>query len=117
MSAPGMIEAVGQIVGPGVRHAGVYVNGNLVSQIPISPTGYSAFDVNFRMPPGSDARIRAYGNGNNFVEASVNTAGGDGSGITAYGNPPMYPAAPYGGYPPPSPYYRPNPYAYANPYA
>ncbi len=115
MSSPGMVEAVGQIVGPGVRHAGVYVNGNLVGAIAVSPTGYSAFDVNFRMPPGSDARIRAYGNGSNFVEASINTAGGDGSGITAYGNPPMYPS-PYGAYPP-SPYYRPNPYAYANPYA
>ena len=113
MSTPGMVETVGQIVGQGVRHAGVYVNDRLVSSIPISPTGYSAFDVTFRMPAGSDARIRAYGNGSNFVEASIDTVGG-GSGITEYGNPPMYPAAPYGGYPP-SPYYRPNPYAYANP--
>jgi hypothetical protein len=114
MSTPGMVETVGQIVGQGVRHAGVYVNGRLVSSIAISPTGYSAFDVTFRMPAGSDARIRAYGNGSNFVEASIDTAGvGGGSGITEYGNPPMYPA-PYGSYPP-SPYYRPNPYAYANP--
>jgi hypothetical protein len=114
MATPGMVETVGQIVGQGVRHAGVYVNGRLVSPIAISPTGYSAFDVTFRMPPGSDARIRAYGNGSNFVEASIDTTGaGAGSGITEYGNPPMYPA-PYGAYPP-SPYYRPNPYAYANP--
>jgi hypothetical protein len=113
MSTPGMVEAVGQIIGPGVRHAGVYVNGNLVSPIAISPTGYSAFDVTFRMAPGADARIRAYGNGSNFVEASVDSGGG--SGMTDFGSPSMYPA-PYGTYPP-SPYYRPNPYAYANPYA
>lgn len=113
MSTPGMVEVVGQIIGQGVRHAGVYVNGRLVQPIAISPTGYSAFDATFRMPAGSDARIRAYGNGNNFVEASIDT--GVGSGMTDFGSPSMYPA-PYGAYPP-SPYYRPNPYAYANPYA
>jgi hypothetical protein len=112
MSTPGMVEVVGQIVGPGVRHAGVYVNGKLASPIAVSPSGYSAFDVTFRMPPGGDARIRAYGNGSNFVEASVDL-GGPGAGTNVYNNPPMYPS-PYGAYPP-SPYYRPNPYAYANP--
>ena len=117
MAAPGNVEVIGQIAGAGVRHAGVYVNGRLVKPIPISTGGYSAFDLTFPMPAGSDARIRAYGNGSNFVEASIDTVGG-GSGMTAYNNPPMYPA-PYGAYPayPPSPYYRPNPYAYANPYA
>jgi len=114
MSAPGNVEVVGQIAGPGVRHAGVYVNGRLAKPIAVSPTGYSAFDLTFPMPAGSDAKIRAYGNGNDFIEASVDTVGG-GSGMTEYRNPPMY-AAPYGAYPP-SPYYRPNPYAYANPYA
>ncbi len=114
MSAPGNVEVVGQIAGPGVRHAGVYVNGRLVKPISISTGGYSAFDLTFPMPAGSDARIRAYGNGDNFVEASIDTVGG-GSGMTAYSNPPTYPS-PYGAYPP-SPYYRPNPYAYANPYA
>lgn len=114
MSAPGMVQVVGQIAGPGVRHAGVYVNGRLAKSIPISTGGYSAFDLTFPMPAGSDAKIRAYGNGNDFVEASIDTVGG-GSGMTEYRNPPMYPA-PYGAYPP-SPYYRPNPYAYANPYA
>jgi hypothetical protein len=117
MSAPGNVEVVGQIAGPGVRHAGVYVNGRLVKPIAISAGSYSAFDLTFPMPAGSDARIRAYGNGNDFVEASIDTVGG-GSGMTEYNNPPVYPA-PYGTYPayPPSPYYRPNPYAYANPYA
>ncbi len=117
MSAPGNVEVVGQIAGPGVRHAGVYVNGRLVKPIAVSAGGYSAFDLTFPMPAGSDARIRAYGNGNDFIEASIDTVGG-GSGMTEYGSTPMY-AAPYGTYPayPPSPYYRPNPYAYANPYA
>ena len=114
MSAPGNVEVIGQIAGPGVRHAGVYVNGRLAKSIPVSTGSYSAFDLTFPMPAGSDAKIRAYGNGNDFVEASIDTVGG-GGGMTAYRNPPMY-AAPYGAYPP-SPYYRPNPYAYANPYA
>jgi len=114
MSAPGNVEVVGQIAGAGVRHAGVYVNGRLAKSIPISPGGYSAFDLTFPMPAGSDARIRVYGNGSNFVEASIDTVGG-GGGMTEYRNPPMYGAPPYGGYPP-SPYGA-NPYAYANPYA
>lgn len=117
MAAPGNVEVVGQVAGPGVRHAGVYVNGRLAEPIAISPTGYSAFDVTFPMPAGSDARIRAYGNGTDFVEASVDTVGG-GSGMTEYRNPPMYPA-PYGTDPAylHSPYYAPNPYGYPPPYA
>ena len=103
MAAPGMVEVVGQISGPGVRRAGVFVNERLVKSIPISTGGYSAFDVTFPMPAGSDARIRAYGNGNNFVEASIDTVGG-GAGMTEYRNAPVYA-------------YPPNPYAYANPYA
>lgn len=109
MSAPGMVQVVGQIAGPGVLRAGVYVNGKLAKPIPVSAGGYSSFDVTFPMPPGSDARIRAYGNGNSFVEASIDTVSG-GAGITEYRNPPMYTY-------PGSPYYAPNPYAYANPYA
>ena len=119
MSAPGMVEVVGQIAGPGVRHAGVYVNGRLVKPIAISAGGYSGFHLTFPMPPGSEATIRAYGNGNDFVEASVDTVTG-GAGISEYSNIPMY-AAPYGVYPaypyPSPPYYGANPYAYANPYA
>ena len=111
MSAPGNVEVVGQIAGPGVRHAGVYVNGRLVKPISVSAGGYSSFDLTFPMPAGSDAKIRAYGNGNDFIEASIDTVGG-GSGMTEYRNPSMYPA-PYGAYPPS--YYPPNPFAYANP--
>ena len=115
MSAPGTVEVVGQIAGPGVRRAGIYVNNRLVKSIPVSTSGYSSFDVTFPMPAGSDARIRAYGNGNDFIEASIDTVGG-GAGMSEYRNPPMYGYGTYPGYPP-SPYYRPNPYAYANPYA
>ena len=88
MAAPGMVEVVGQIAGPGVRRAGVFVNGRLAKAIPVSADGYSAFDVTFPMPAGSDARIRAYGNGDNFVEASIDTVGG-GGGMSEYRNPPM----------------------------
>ena len=123
ISAPGTVEVIGQIQGRGVKRAAVYVNGRMAAQIPISPSGYSGFDVRFPMPAGSDARIRAYGNGNDFVEASIDTtASGGMNGMTTYNNPPMY-AAPYPAYPPyspypASPYYSANPYAYgANPYA
>ncbi len=114
MAAPGMVEVVGQIAGPGVRRAGVYVNGRLARPIAISAGGYSAFDLTFPMPAGGAATIRAYGSGNDFVEASVDTVGG-GAGMTEYRNSPMYP--PYGAYPAYPPYYGANPYAYANPYA
>jgi hypothetical protein len=113
MSAPGVVEVIGQISGAGVKRAGVYVNGRLAEPIPISASGYSGFDVRYAMPAGSDARIRAYGNGNDFVEASIDTVSG-GGGMTAYSNPPMY-AAP--GVYPSTPYYGTNPYAYENPYA
>jgi hypothetical protein len=113
MSAPGIVEVIGQISGPGVKRAGVYLNGRLAQSIPISPSGYSGFDVRFSMPAGSDARIRAYGNGNDFVEASIDTVGG-GGGMTTYNNPPMYGGP---GVYPPTPYYGANPYAYGNPYA
>lgn len=123
MAAPGTVEVIGQIQGQGVKRAGIYVNGRMAAQIPVSPSGYSGFDVRFAMPAGSDARIRAYGNGNDFVEASIDTTASSGmSGMTSYNNPPAY-AAPYPAYPPysaypASPYYRANPYPYGtNPYA
>ncbi len=114
MSAPGNVEVIGQIAGRGVRRAGVYVNGRLAKSIPISVGGFSAFDVTFPMPSRSAASIRAYGNGNDFVEASIDPSG-KGAGDT-YNNPPMYAPPGYPGYPT-SPYARPNPYAYgSNPY-
>ncbi len=97
MSAPGMVEVAGQIAGRGVRRAGVYVDGRLARPIAISASGISIFNLTFPMPAGSVATIRAYGNGNDFVEVSVDAA--------------------YGAYPAYPPYYGGNPYAYANPYA
>ncbi len=114
MSAPGMVEVAGQIAGRGVRRAGVYVDGRLARPIAISAAGISIFNLTFPMPSGSVATIRAYGNGNDFVEVSVDAAGAV-PGMTVYSNPPTY--APYGAYPAYPPYYGANPYAYANPYA
>jgi len=114
MSAPGMVEVAGQIAGLGVRRAGIYVNGRLARPIAISSGGISIFNLTFPMPSGSVATIRAYGNGNDFVEVSVDAAGAV-PGMTVYSNPPIY--APYGAYPAYPPYYGANPYAYANPYA
>ncbi|MGD1026443.1 hypothetical protein [Candidatus Binatus soli] len=102
MSAPGMVEVAGQIAGRGVRRAGVYVNGRLARPIAISASGNSVFDLTFPMPAGSTATIRAYGNGNDFVEVSVDAAGA-GAGMTEYRNSAMYP--PYGAYPPNIPWY------------
>src|SRR5229473_1172089 len=40
MSAPGTVQVVGQIAGPGVRRAGIYVNNRLVKSIAVSTSGY-----------------------------------------------------------------------------
>lgn len=117
----GMVEVVGQIAGPGVRRAGVYVNGRLVKPIEISSTGYSPFDVIFPLLAGGAATIRAYGNGNDFVEASVDMDD-LGAGITQYRTGPigLYPAYPpytYANpYPPGYNPYAPYPYGYPPPY-
>ena len=117
MSAPGNVEVIGQIAGRGVRRAGVYVNGRLAKPIPISMGGFSGFDVTFPMPPRSAASIRAYGNGSDFVEASIETSGKGAGDLNTFNNPPMYAPPGYPAYPA-SPYARPNPYAYGtNPYA
>ncbi|MDO8433035.1 MAG: hypothetical protein Q7S58_11565 [Candidatus Binatus sp.] len=117
MGAPGNVEVVGQIAGRGVKRAGVYVNGRLAKAIPLSAGGFSGFDVTFPMPPRSDAKIRAYGNGADFVEASIDTTGNSEGGLNTYNNTPMYAPPGYPAYPG-APYGRPNPYAYgSNPYA
>ncbi len=119
-SQPGAYEVVGQISGAGVHRAGVYVNGRLAKPIPVTSGGYSAFDVTFAAQAG-DATIRAYGAGNDFIEASIDMTN---NGMTVYNGPPAYP--PYPAYPPPygnpyNPYGYPgnplNPYGAANPYA
>jgi hypothetical protein len=111
---PRKYEVAGQIVGPGVRRAGVYVDGRLARAIPISRgAGATSFDTTFQML-GGEATVRAYGVGGNFVETSIDL-GSAGSG-PIYGttpyvvNPYVYGANPYA--------YGANPYGYgANPYA
>lgn len=116
MDEPGMYHVVGQISGAGVRRAGVYVEGRLVKQIPVSPGGYSAFDVKFPMIAGKEASIRAYGAGSNYVESSIDTSdnGMTDGGMTVMRGPGMYPPNPYAyGYPyrsPANPYGAPPPY-------
>ena len=104
VSQPGSYEVVGQISGAGVKRAAIYVDGKLAKPIPVSAGAYSSFDVTFAMM-GRDAAIRAYGNGTNFVEASLDTSN---NGMTVYNVPRLYP---------PNPNYPNNPYAYGNPYA
>jgi len=118
-SMPRRYEVAGQIVGAGVRRAGVYVDGRLAQTIPISHGGGAfSFDTTFQMLGGA-ATIRAYGVGGNFVETSIDL-GSAGTGAPLYGttpyavNPYVYGANPYayGANP-----YAANPYPYGNPYA
>ncbi|SRR5579875_110979 len=119
---PRRYEVTGQIVGSGVRRAGVYVDGRLAQTIPISRgSGAISFDTTFQML-GSEATIRAYGVGGNFVETSVDL--GSAGSAPLYGttplvvNPYVYGANPYvyGASPYANPYAG-NPYPYGNPYA
>ncbi len=98
-SQPGSYEAVGQIAGAGVHRAGVYVNGRLMKPISLTGGSYSSFDVIFPIPPGTQASIRAYGLGNNFVEATIDT---NEDALPTYSGPIVVPMSPY---------------AYGNPYA
>ena len=61
MSAPGMVEVVGQIAGRGVRRAGVYVDGRLARPIAISASGYQHLQPDFSDAGGQrgdDSRVR-----------------------------------------------------------
>lgn len=116
LSSPGSYGITGQISGEGVKHAGIYVDGRMVKPIPIAD-GDTSFNVSFTML-GSAATIRAYGDGSNFVESTLDLSSANG---TVYGaNPPMvtygYPVSPYArtpyGYPPNA--YGPPPYGYPN---
>jgi hypothetical protein len=63
-------QVVGQIVGKGVRRAGIYVDGRLASRIPVGHGTVSNFSTNFMMSGGT-ATIRAFGVGNQYVESSI----------------------------------------------
>jgi hypothetical protein len=103
LSEPNTYQVVGQISGEGVKRAGIYIDGKLVKPIPMTPGAYTSFDTSF-MLLGKEPTVRAYGNGSNFVEATIDLNTGAGTIYSA--NPPMVPY--YGA----NPYARPNPYGY-----
>lgn len=94
----------GQIDGRGVRHAGIYVDGRLAKQLPVSSgASVSSFNTTFIMNGGT-ATIRAFGAGNRYVESSIQ--------IPSTGTPPVVAV--------PNPYYNPygaSPYAMRRPYS
>ena len=102
-SAPPSYEVVGQIVGEGVTHAGIYVDGRLIKPLPVEDgDDFTNFDERF-VVNGNEATVRAYGAGNQFVESAVDLASGLGAaqqappGPLTYGEPLGYggrPAAP-----------------------
>lgn len=112
-------QVIGQISGDNVKRAGIYIDGRLVKPIPVTPGSDTSFNVSFTMF-GSEASIRAYGAGSNYVESSIDLTNANGAvygsnppGVYAYPvnpyarNPYGYPANPYGAppgysYPPPS---------------
>lgn len=99
LSKPGSYEVTGQIVGAGVRRAGIFVGGRPVKPIPVAAGTFTPFDVIFPFTGGRNATIRAYGAGNEFVELPINVD----SPAAMYNNPYTRPRGllinPYG--PPP----------------
>jgi hypothetical protein len=65
-----LYQVVGQIIGKGVRRAGIYVDGRLVKRLPVSHGNLSNFSTTFRLSGGT-ATIRAFGAGNQYVESSI----------------------------------------------
>ncbi len=64
-------QVVGQIIGQGVNHAGIYVDGRLVKRLPVSRgASVSNFHTTFMMNGGT-ATIRAFSAGNQYVESSI----------------------------------------------
>ena len=117
IAEPGSYQIIGQIAGNNVKRAGIYIDGRLVKPIPVTPGSDTSFNISITMF-GSEASIRAYGAGSNFVESSIDLSTANGA---VYGsNPPVYavPVNPYAVNPyAVNPYAR-NPYGYPmNPYA
>jgi hypothetical protein len=70
-STPPTFEIVGQIVGHGITRAGIYLGGRLARPITVEfGDDATSFDEKFTAN-GDEARIRAYGVGDQFVESSV----------------------------------------------
>ena len=99
LSKPGSYEVTGQIVGAGVRRAGIFVGGRPVRPIPVAAGTFTSFDVIFPLTGGRNATIRAYGAGNEYIELPINVD----SPAALYNNPYTRPRSllinPYG--PPP----------------
>jgi len=99
VSKPGSYEVTGQIVGAGVRRAGIFVGGRPVRPIPVAAGTFTPFHVIFPLIGGRNATIRAYGAGNEYVELPINVD----SPAALYNNPYTRPRGllvnPYG--PPP----------------
>jgi len=66
-----LYQVSGQIIGRGVRRAGIYVDGRLVKRLPASSgANLSNFHTTFMMNGGT-ATIRAFSAGNQYVESSI----------------------------------------------
>jgi hypothetical protein len=90
--SPPTYQVVGQIHGPGVTHAGVYVDGRLVEQIAIAAsTHLTSFSERF-IDEGGPATIRAYGIGSQFTETPIDIAETADNSIASTA--PAMPAAP-----------------------
>ena len=69
--SPPTFEVVGQIVGHGVTRAGIYLDGRLARPITVEfGDDATNFDEKFTAS-GSEAKIRAYGIGDQYVESSL----------------------------------------------
>jgi len=90
LSKPGSYEVTGQIVGAGVRRAGIYVSGRPVRPIAVAAGTFSPFDVIFPLTGGHNATIRAYGAGNEYIELPISVD----SPAAMYNNPYARPHSP-----------------------
>jgi hypothetical protein len=92
-TTPPTFEITGQIDGPGVTHAGIYVDGRLIKPLPVETGGdFMNFDERVVLN-GDQATIRAYGAGNHFVENSVDLTNSVASAQPMGPTPPLPPNA------------------------
>jgi hypothetical protein len=115
-------QVVGQIIGHGVHRAGIYVDGRLVTRLPVSRgADVSNFHTTFMMKGGT-ATIRAFSAGNQYVESSIQMPPAVASAppivVAPYGVSPYSPFGmnPYASDPFGSPYGSPYGAPYGTPY-
>ena len=88
--SPPTFEVVGQIVGHGVTRAGIYLDGRLARPITVEfGDDATNFDEKFTAS-GSEAKIRAYGIGDQYVESALDLSSAT---ATASADTSMNPAA------------------------